>query len=207
MAYNYTPSIFDDKPSILSQLQELKKTVKPIVGSETIVVDENEEGTALEIHLDYQVISDIDRSLKVPVATPAATQLVGIDTTRSQTNLTIGDGLFVEGNTVKAAVTHIINMYSDSFYVGANPDEGIYAQATFTIVDNNAEPITMATLAARMYAANYKAIPLQFANFPNGSYYGNCGIVVPSTSEYIIYASGDYVYPSQVVELTDTVIG
>lgn len=146
MAYNYTPSIFDDKPSILSQLQELKKQVATLINSG------GEEPTAKPI-------------------------------------------------------THIINIYSDSFYVGANPDEGVYAEATFIVVDTNPEPITNETLAARMFAANHKALPLQFANFPNGSYYGNCGIVVPSASEYIIYASGDYVYSSQVVDVTDTVIG
>lgn len=98
--YVNTPSIFDDKYSVLSQLEEVKKittSILPLEGSDTIVVDTNEAGTAQEVRLDAEVVSNIERSLKTPKSAPTATQLVGVDTGNAQQMIEIGSGLaFVE---------------------------------------------------------------------------------------------------------------
>lgn len=98
--YVNTPSIFDDKYSVLSQLEEVKKiatSILPLEGSDTIVVDTNEAGTAQEVRLDAEVVSNIERSLKTPTSAPTATQLVGVDTGNAQQMIEIGSGLaFVE---------------------------------------------------------------------------------------------------------------
>lgn len=47
-----------------------------IEGSETVVVDVNEEGTALEVHLDGSVTSKLDRALLQPVSAPSEDSVV-----------------------------------------------------------------------------------------------------------------------------------
>lgn len=47
-----------------------------IEGSETVVVDVNEEGTALEVHLDGSVASKIDRALLQPLSVPTEDSVV-----------------------------------------------------------------------------------------------------------------------------------
>lgn len=60
-----------DAPELnVSELAEL------IEGSESVVVDVNEEGTALEVHLDGSVTSKIDRALLQPVSTPTENSVV-----------------------------------------------------------------------------------------------------------------------------------
>lgn len=64
-------------------------------GSETVVVDLNEDETAVEIHLDNDVTTKIENSLQKPLTTPTEQELVGIDTTGAQNRITIGDGLAI----------------------------------------------------------------------------------------------------------------
>lgn len=59
-----------------------------IEGSETVVVDVNEEGTALEVHLDGSVTSKVDRALLLPVSAPTETVFVSILPNNSQFNVT-----------------------------------------------------------------------------------------------------------------------
>lgn len=101
---NYDPSIYDGKHTVLQQLEALKKQYKVAVdtintfptveqlepkieGSETVVVDVNEAGTALEIHLDASVVSELGRALKTPMAPPSETQVVVIEPNGSQANI------------------------------------------------------------------------------------------------------------------------
>jgi hypothetical protein len=103
---NYDPTIYDGKHTVLQQLEALKKQYKEAVdtintfptveqlepkieGSETVVVDVNEAGTALEVHLDAEVVSDINRSLKTPVANPSEKVLVAIGTDGAQENIPV----------------------------------------------------------------------------------------------------------------------
>lgn len=71
-------------------------------GSESIVVDLNEDATAVELHLDYEVMQKIERALMLPLATPTEQKLVGIDNTNTQNLLSVGDGLTIENGTIKA---------------------------------------------------------------------------------------------------------
>lgn len=64
---NFTPP--EDEGVTVAKLMELIK------GSDTIVVDENEAGTALEIHLDYEVVSKLDRAILTPLSTPQETSI------------------------------------------------------------------------------------------------------------------------------------
>ena len=54
-----------------------------IVGSETIVVDINESGDALEIHLDYEVIQKIDRAILIPISAPTSQSVPVVNPNKS----------------------------------------------------------------------------------------------------------------------------
>lgn len=74
-----------------------------IEGSESVVVDINEEGNALEVHLDADVIGKIENSLQVPKTRPSTQELVGIDTTGGQNRITVGEGLTIENGGMKVS--------------------------------------------------------------------------------------------------------
>lgn len=71
-----------------------------LVDSDTIKVMHENSGTTL--HLSVDLLNEITRSLKIPVAKPAAIELVGFDETKSQVNIEIGEGLSLENGVLKA---------------------------------------------------------------------------------------------------------
>ena len=73
----------------------------PLVGSETITIDVNEDNK-VEAHIDAEISAKIARSLVTPASMPDSTKIVAIDTNGSQTNLTVGDGLLVQNGTLSA---------------------------------------------------------------------------------------------------------
>lgn len=70
-----------------------------LVDSDTIKVMHEDSGTTL--HLSVDLLNEITRSLKIPVAKPATTELVGFDETKSQVNIEIGEGLSLENGVLK----------------------------------------------------------------------------------------------------------
>ena len=97
--FSYEPSIYDGKHTVLEQLEVTKAYLKgvegmvkegptvaqletKIDGSETVVVDVNEAGTALEVHLDAEVVEKIDRALLQPVAAVSEDSVAVITPTR-----------------------------------------------------------------------------------------------------------------------------
>lgn len=81
------------------------KILFPIKGSESVIVDVAENGTAIEIHLDSDILNDITRALKTPLTSPSATELVAVDTNGAQTMLEIGQGLRVSAGILEAEAT------------------------------------------------------------------------------------------------------
>lgn len=53
-------------------------------GSESIVIDMNEAGTALEVHIDAEIMQKINRALLAPVAAPSELSFVAINTNNSE---------------------------------------------------------------------------------------------------------------------------
>ena len=74
----------------------------PFKGSESIVIDVDESGDFVEIHLDADIAAKLGRVLVTPMSAPASTSLVAVDNTNAQTMLTVGDGLTIEGGALKA---------------------------------------------------------------------------------------------------------
>ena len=74
----------------------------PLKGSESIVIDVDESGDFIDIHLDADIAAKLGRVLVTPMSAPASTSIVAVDNTNAQTMLTVGDGLTIEGGALKA---------------------------------------------------------------------------------------------------------
>lgn len=103
----------------IQQYNALKTNGSIVVNGETITYDENTIYTVPSGNLEGRVYvlegkvsalettitditPDVMRALKTPMAMPTATEIVAVDSTNSQAMLTIGDGLIVENDTLKA---------------------------------------------------------------------------------------------------------
>lgn len=75
----------------------------PLKGSESIVIDVDESGDFIEIHLDADIAAKLGRVLVTPMSAPASISLVAVDTSNAQTMLTLGDGLSVSGGVLSAS--------------------------------------------------------------------------------------------------------
>ena len=76
----------------------------PLKGSDSIVIDVDESGDFIEIHLDADIAAKLGRVLVTPMSAPASVSLVAVDTSNAQTMLTLGDGLSVSGGVLSASV-------------------------------------------------------------------------------------------------------
>ena len=75
----------------------------PLKGSESIVIDVDESGNFIDIHLDADIAAKLGRVLVTPMSAPASVSLVAVDTSNAQTMLTLGDGLSVSGGVLSAS--------------------------------------------------------------------------------------------------------
>lgn len=84
-----------------------------VSGSDTIVVDVNEDGTKLEIHLDADIIAKLEKVLVCPEQKPAETVLVAIDNTGKQILLKLGAGLKIANGEIVVTdeLTTTVNLY------------------------------------------------------------------------------------------------
>lgn len=75
----------------------------PLKGSESIVIDVDESGEFIDVHLDADIAAKLGRVLVTPMSAPASISLVAVDTSNAQTMLTLGDGLSVSGGVLSAS--------------------------------------------------------------------------------------------------------
>ena len=75
----------------------------PLKGSESIVIDVDESGDFIEIHLDADIAAKLGRVLVTPMSAPASVSLVAVDTSNAQTMLTLGSGLSVSGGVLSVS--------------------------------------------------------------------------------------------------------
>ena len=83
----------------------------------------------LSAQLNDELTAKLAKALVLPMSTPASTELVAVDTSRSQTMVSIGDNLVVENDTLKA----------DLSSCAKNAD---FSKTTPTIFDGNTIPKT-----------------------------------------------------------------
>lgn len=75
----------------------------PFKGSESIIIDVDESGNFIDVHLDADIAAKIGRALVTPIVAPNSISLVGVDASNSQTMLKIGEGLVIENGVLKLA--------------------------------------------------------------------------------------------------------
>lgn len=91
-----------------------------IEGSETVVVDVNEEGTALEVHLDASVTSKINRALLQPVSAPTEDSVVVVTPQNGQSVVPVselggGSGINLSNNNFIGSVIVTNGVVSATF--------------------------------------------------------------------------------------------
>ncbi len=84
----------------------------------------------------------INHSLSTPVSAPADTKIVAVDNTNSQKMLTIGDGLSIENDTLKASVSGGNKLYKHYLVIQGYS----YIYAYMTLINTSNEIITNNTL-------------------------------------------------------------
>lgn len=115
-------------------------------GSDTIVADLNEEGTAVELHLDNEVLNDITNSLKKPLYV-GLDHLVGVTNDNGnvvQKNVTIGDGLQIKDKVLTSKSYNHVIKYNVNI-------DGIGLNTFFNIINNSNTPFTVTTIPRGKY--------------------------------------------------------
>lgn len=104
--------------------------------------------------LEVTTLNKINKSLQTPTTAPTSTELVGIDTNKTQVNIGIGDGLAIENGTLKATgggggTTQ--NLYMHNFNISRDIENiDIYFQLLSTVEQydlTNPENIFVNTLS------------------------------------------------------------
>lgn len=86
----------------------------PLKGSESIVIDVDESGDFIDIHLDADIAAKLGRVLVTPMSAPASVSLVAVDTSNAQTLLTLGEGLSVSGGALSVSGGGGTQLYAHS---------------------------------------------------------------------------------------------
>lgn len=102
-----------------------------IQGSDSVVIDLNEAQTALEVHLDGELVTKIQRALTLPTSAPAKDSVVVVTTGNAQTLKPLSD---IGGKVYDHKITFNINRQ-----LGNNTDSTNYL-AEIHVYDNSATP-------------------------------------------------------------------
>ena len=113
-------------------------------GSETVVVDINEAGNKIEIHLDSEVVEKINRALLIPVSAPTEFELVGINEQKEQVRVKLGDGVEFdsETNTIKAVSGGGTKLYRHLIQGISQLDSPDFKYGTIEVISPSNVPIT-----------------------------------------------------------------
>lgn len=132
----------------------------PLKGSESIVIDVDESGDFIDIHLDADIAAKLGRVLVTPMSAPASVSLVAVDTSNAQTLLTLGDGLSVSGGVLSASGGNsggvsidIQSGFSNVTIVHSNGQTESFTSGRITKDDVRVIYITLST-ASNIYASN-----------------------------------------------------
>lgn len=157
---NYTAFRYGDDDSVFIP----SSIVLPIKGSESIVIDVSEDGTYIDIHLDANIMSKIERALLLPVTAPASTSLVAVGANNEQSMLTIGDGLSVSDGVISASGGGgSVSLYEHILGIGFMLDISGESAIMFfrnSVLTNSADVIRTLTFEQCMYYFGNKGTPV-----------------------------------------------
>lgn len=92
------------KVAVGEEILEIPSTMYlPLKGSESIVIDVDESGDFIDVHLDADITAKLQRVLVTPTNAPDSMSLVAVNTNNAQTLLTLGDGLSVSDGVISAS--------------------------------------------------------------------------------------------------------
>lgn len=89
----------------------------PLEGTDDVIVDIDEANLMINVHLDAATRTKIGKALVLPAEAPANVALVGVGTNNVQTMLSVGEGLTVDGSTLKASGGGGTKLYRHDIYV------------------------------------------------------------------------------------------
>lgn len=105
-----------------------------VTDSDTIV--HSISGDKVQFNLDAEVQNKISKSLITPMSRPSATELVAVDSTNSQRMLNIGDGLELDGDTLKAtggASGNFVTTDTEQTITGKKTFDRLIAKTQYTL--------------------------------------------------------------------------
>lgn len=126
----------------------------PLKGSESIVIDVDESGEFIDIHLDANIVTKLSRVLMTPMSAPAGISLVAVDTSNAQTMLTLGDGLSVSGGVLSASG-------------GGGSGLKLYLhKLSFSVAANTCYAVSPSSVPITMYAPSPPMEDYYYGDFP-----------------------------------------
>lgn len=136
----------DSVNNLEDDVDSLAARVYDPISSDTIVADKDEEAKTVAFSLAADLTAKIDSALQTPMATPASTILVGIDSTNAQCNVAIGEGLEIENSTLKATVTQHLYCHNITLSyrhtnatLASEGSDGAW-EANFLVINNDPAP-------------------------------------------------------------------
>lgn len=133
-------------------------------GSDTVVVDINEAGNKVEIHLDSEVVAKIDRALLMPVSAPIEFELVGINEQKEQVRVKLGSGVSynAETQTIESSIDGGTKLYRHMVGYGVmeiiSTRNEQYTVSDFESIFDVTSPTSMGVLA--IYVENGRSLVL-----------------------------------------------
>lgn len=102
--------------------------ISTLKGSESIVVDVAEDEKHIEIHLDAEIVSKIERALLLPLNSTGTIRLVSVSSDNSQTMLGIGAGIETRNDTLQLKNYGLkeFNINSNGYTVGIRFFDCVY---------------------------------------------------------------------------------
>lgn len=147
----------------------------PLKGSESIVIDVDESGDFIDIHLDADIAAKLGRVLVTPMSAPASVSLVAVDTSNAQTMLTLGSGLSVSGGVLSASGSQESSGGGVSIHIASS----IYSEATILYNNGVAKTFT----SGWIHETNVKAFYIKLTTDDVSSHNG---LIINTSSNTII---------------------
>ena len=149
----------------------------PIKGSESVVVDVSEDNTAIQIHLDAEILQNIERALKIPVGTIPATELVAVTSSKEQKMLMVGDGLKIENDKIST------DNGVETIEISQSGASGYLNSDDLNLIVNNFPNVNISRIGKTIYT------PLEFDAVTNTYKFANVYTTLLISFECTLYFS------------------
>lgn len=164
----------------------------PLKGSESIVIDVDESGEFIDIHLDANIMTKLSRVLVTPMSAPASVSLVAVDTSNAQTLLTLGDGLSVSGGVLSASGGGT-QLYKHTITFGS----GFVSVEVGSFIDNNPLSYNTANCPIKAFGIGKCIYSYGGDEGQTPLYAYNATFYLHATQAFIVFATSESGVPNQ----------